>query len=90
VLDDRQIPTTIEYRFGTGSVLAVSTKRRRAEADIFITVRLRDSARLENRIAGILFSCDRNDYVLPAPATHRLMQANPPVATTPLANIELQ
>lgn len=70
VLDDRQIPTTIEYGFGTSSVLAVSTKRRRAEADIFFTVRLRDSARFENRTAGILFSCDRKDYVLPAPVWH--------------------
>jgi hypothetical protein len=51
-------------------VLAVSTKRKRAEADIFITVRLQDSARFENRIAGILLSCDRKDYALPARVWH--------------------
>jgi hypothetical protein len=69
-LDERQIPTSIAYGFGTGSVLTVSTKRRRAEVEILFTVRLRDSARYENRSAGIVFSCNGGNHALPAPVWH--------------------
>lgn len=67
---DRQIPRTMEYGFATGSVLAVSTKRKRREAEIAFTVRLRDTARFASESAGILFYCDGRRLALPAPMWH--------------------
>jgi hypothetical protein len=69
-VDDRQMPRTMEYGFGTGSVLAVSTERKRRKTEINFTLRLRDTARFASDSGHILFVCDGRTAALPAPAWH--------------------
>lgn len=66
-VDDREIPSTMEYGFGTGSVLTVSIKRKRSKADVTFTVHLRDKARFADDSGGVLFFCDGRQFTLPAP-----------------------
>lgn len=66
-VDDREIPNTMEYGFGTRSVLTVSIKRKRAKADITFTAHLRDTARFADDSGGVLFFCDGKQFALPAP-----------------------
>jgi hypothetical protein len=69
-VDDRQMPRTMEYGFGTGSVLAVSSERKRKETEITFTLRLRDSARFASDSGHILFVCDDRTAALPVPMWH--------------------
>jgi hypothetical protein len=69
-VDDRQMPRTMEYGFGTGSVLAVSTERKRRKTEIDFTLRLRDTARFASDSGHILFVCDGRTAALPVPVWH--------------------
>ena len=69
-VDDRQMPRTMEYGFGTGSALAVSTERKRRKTEINFTLRLRDTARFASDSGHILFVCDGRTAALPAPMWH--------------------
>ena len=69
-VDDRQMARTMEYGFGTGSKLAVSTERKRRKTEINFTLRLRDAARFASDSGHILFVCDGRTAALPAPVWH--------------------
>lgn len=69
-VDGRQIPRTMEYGFGAGSVLAVSTERKRRKTEIAFTLRSRDTARFTSDSGHILFDCDGRTAALPVPVWH--------------------
>jgi hypothetical protein len=69
-VDARQMPRTMEYGFGTGSVLAVSTERKRRKTEINFTLRLRNTARFASDGGHILLVCDGRTTALPAPVWH--------------------
>jgi hypothetical protein len=66
-VDDRQMPRTMEYGFGTGSVLAVSTERKSRRTGITFTLRLQDTARFASVSGHLLFSCGDTTTAVPTP-----------------------
>lgn len=69
-VDGRQMPRTMEYGFGAGSVLAVSSERKSRKTEINFTLRLRDTARFASDSGQILFLCDGRMAALPVPVWH--------------------
>src|ERR1044071_519541 len=71
-VDDRQMPRTLQYVFGTGSALAVSTERKSKKTEITFMLHLRDTARFAANSGYILFECDGRTAPLPAPTWREL------------------
>ncbi|MET0534494.1 MAG: hypothetical protein ABW171_09745 [Steroidobacter sp.] len=66
-LADTQIPKSMEYEFGSGSVLIVDTDRNRADVEITLTARLKDAVRFSVQGTGIRVVCEGKSVVLPVP-----------------------